>query len=60
MKHQKNSTHNELNAQIEVKTDSSKSHLLFGFLIKETLIPVNLEVESSIEVGKEVQDGISN
>ena len=52
MTHQNNNTHHEINDKIKVNFDSPKSHILFGFLMKETLIPVDLEVESSFEVGK--------
>ena len=36
----------------ETHTEIPNSHTLFGSLMKETLIPLNLEVESSYEVGK--------
>jgi len=31
---------------------SQTSHVLFGSMMKESLIPLNLEVESDYEVGK--------
>ena len=37
---------------VENKTDSPTSHILFGCMMKESLIPLDLEVESSYEVGK--------
>ena len=38
--------------QTETNTEIPNSHSLFGALMKETLIPLNLEVESNYEIGK--------
>jgi len=45
-------TQNELLNQQEQSTEIPNSHTLFGSIMKETLIPQNLEVESSYEIGK--------
>ncbi|KPA16481.1 hypothetical protein MHK_003305 [Candidatus Magnetomorum sp. HK-1] len=47
-----NQTNVEPDKHPENNTVSQTSHVLFGCMMKESLIPVNLEVESSYEVGK--------
>jgi len=48
----KNQTTVEPDQQPENNTVSQTSHALFGSMMKESLIPLNLEVETSYEVGK--------
>ena len=38
--------------QNKVESKSSTSHILFGSMFKTVLIPLDLDVESSYEVGK--------
>ncbi|KPA10870.1 hypothetical protein MHK_008917 [Candidatus Magnetomorum sp. HK-1] len=47
-----NQTKVEPDKHPEKNTASQTSHVLFGCMMKESLIPLNLEVESSYEVGK--------
>jgi len=47
-----NQINNDSDQPIEEKIDSPSSHVLFGCMMKESLIPLELEVESGFEVGK--------
>ncbi|KPA18476.1 hypothetical protein MHK_001298 [Candidatus Magnetomorum sp. HK-1] len=49
---QKININTEKKNQTEKNTESPNSHTLFGSMMKEALIPLNLEVESNYEVGK--------
>jgi hypothetical protein len=48
---QTNNEHSEDSSPINISA-SQTSHVLFGSLMKESLIPLNLEVETDYEVGK--------
>jgi light-regulated signal transduction histidine kinase (bacteriophytochrome) len=48
----KKQTKDKPNTQSENNRTSQTSHTLFGRLMKESLIPLNLEVETSYEIGK--------
>jgi len=43
---------NQIDNHVVKESKSSTSHILFGSMFKTALIPLNLDVESSYEIGK--------